>query len=298
MTIESTRRKFVATTGAATAATVLSAQAAAPKTDVWVIHGRDKTKLMQAALKVIGENGGFGRNVKRLTLKVNAAWARTPEQGANTHPELVDVFIAGAKKSGVKEVLVPENPCSRAAQSFKRSGIEAVCKKHKIKMIDLKGNKKSYREVAIPGGVKLRKTKVAAEYLDTDCIVNIPVAKHHSGPKLSMAMKNWMGIVEDRREWHQLDLPQCIADFCTFIKPDWTIIDATRCMLDNGPQGPTENMIYPDLLIVSKDQVAADTYAATLFHDDPLTVQYIRIAGEMGTGQNDLKKMNIHKLEV
>lgn len=298
MTLDSTRRKFVATTGAAAAATVLSSNAAEPKTDVWVIHGKDKTKLMNAAIQVIEQNGGLGSNVKKLTLKVNAAWARTPEQGANTHPELIDAFIAGVRKSGVKEVLVPEHPCNPGRTAFKRSGIEDVCKKHKIKMIDLKENKESYRVVEIPNGLKLKEAKVAAEYLDTDCIVNIPVAKHHSGPKLSMAMKNWMGIVEDRREWHRLDLPQCIADFCTFIKPTWTLIDATRCMLDSGPQGPTENMIFPDLLIVSKDQVAADTYTATLFHENPLTVDYLRIAGEMGIGQNDLAKMNIHKLEV
>lgn len=298
MTIESTRRKFVATTSAATAATVLASKAAESQTDVWVIHGKNKTQLMQTALKVINQNGGFGPNVKKLTLKVNSAWARKPEQGANTHPELVDAFIAGALKSGVKDLLVPENPCNRADQSFDRSGIRAVCKKHRIEMIDLKKEEGHFRSVKIPRAVLLKEAEVASQYLDTDCIVNMPVAKHHSGTMLSLAMKNWLGVVKDRRVWHSTGLHQCIADFNTFIKPNWTIIDATRCMLDSGPQGPTQNMIFPDLLIVSRDQVAADTYAATLFHDNPLVVDYIRIAGEMGIGQNDLSKMNIHKLEV
>ncbi|MFC1467763.1 DUF362 domain-containing protein [Verrucomicrobiota bacterium] len=298
MALDATRRKFVATTGAATAAALLSSTAAESKTDVWVIHSEDKSRLMNAALKVIEQNGGFGVDVKKLTLKVNAAWARTPEEGANTHPELVDAFIAGALRNGVKELLVPEHPCNRAEQSFVRSGIKAACKKHKIKMVDLKKEKDHFRPVKIPGGVVLKEADVAVEYLETDCVVNMPVAKHHKATKLSMAMKNWLGVVLDRREWHRAGLHQCIADFSTFIKPNWTIIDATRCMLDSGPQGPADEMLYPDLLIVSKDQVAADTYAATLFHDDPLTVEYLRIAGDMGIGQNDLSKMNIHKLEA
>lgn len=299
MNTESTRRKFVATTTIATAATALSTKAATPKTDVWVIHGKDKTKLMNAALKIISKNGGLCASSGTLALKVNAAWSRTPEQAGNTHPELIDAFIAGTKEN-VKKIIVPEHPCNRADSAFKRSGIADACKKHKIKMIDLKKNKKSYRDIKIPNGKVLTDVKVAGEYLDADCIVNMPVAKHHSGPKLSIAIKNWMGIIEDRREWHRLGLPQCIVDFATFIQPkvQWTMIDATRCMLDNGPQGPTENMIFPDLLIVSKDQVAADTYAATLFHKDPFTVEYLNLAKEQGVGQTDFEQMNIHKLEA
>jgi len=75
------------------------ALAADKKPDVWVLHGTDKTKLMQAAMKVIVENGGFGKDVKKLTLKVNAAWYSTPDEGANTHPQLVDAFLKGWLRS-------------------------------------------------------------------------------------------------------------------------------------------------------------------------------------------------------
>ena len=140
--------------------------------------------------------------------------------------------------------------------------------------------------------------KVAAEFLEADAIVNIPVAKHHSAAKLTMAMKNWMGSVEDRGYWHRNGLHQCIADFSTFIKPTWTIIDATRIMMDSGPQGPAKKVKKPDLLIVSRDQVAADAYTSQLFHPSVDEIKYLRIARDMKIGQTDISRMNVRKVEV
>ena len=135
---------------AATASRSTAAERAQP--DVWVLHGPDNRKLMQKAMNIIQENGWFGDSVKTLALKVNAGWARTPEEGANTHPDLVDVFIDGAKKGGVQKIVLPENPCNNAKIAFERSGIAAVAKSHKCKMIDLKTSTKDFREVEIPGG--------------------------------------------------------------------------------------------------------------------------------------------------
>lgn len=210
----------------------------------------------------------------------------------------MDIFIEGAKKGGVKKVLIPEHPCNNAKIAFKRSGIEPVAKAHKCKMIDLQKNQKSFREVQIPQGRKLKSAEVASEFLDADAVVNMPVAKHHSGAMVTMAMKNWMGAVKDRRVWHRNDLHQCIADFSTFMKPTWTIIDATRCMMDSGPQGPAKELKIPNLLIVSKDQVAADAYTSRLFHDSPHAIKYLTYAEEMGIGVVDQARMNIHTIEV
>lgn len=54
--------------------------------------------------------------------------------------------------------------------------------------------------------------------LDADLWINVPILKHHGGAKLTMAMKNHMGIVLDRGYFHKHDLQQCIADICTMEK--------------------------------------------------------------------------------
>lgn len=296
------RRNFVKTGVLASAA--LSAAPSAlraetkPKTDVWVFKGADNQALMAACMETIFANGGFGPNAKTVALKVNAAWERTPEQAANTHPDLVDVFLEKALASGVR-VVMPEHPCHRAQKSFPASGIQAVAEKHNVKMIDLKTEKKSFKEVEIPAGKTLKKEQVAREFLEADAVVNMPVAKHHGGGKLTISMKNWMGAVEGRKMWHAMGLHQCIADFSSFMKPTWAIVDATACMTSKGPQGPSEDMIYPQQVILSKDQVAADTVTALLFHDNPLeAVNYLAIARDMGIGETDTANMNIHNIEV
>ena len=268
------------------------------KTDVWVFKGADNRALMEKCMETIFANGGFGPDAKTVALKVNAAWERTPEQGANTHPELVDVFLEKALASGVK-VVMPEMPCKPANLAFPASGIKAVADKHKVKMIDLKTSKSSFVDVEIPQGKILKKERVAREFLESDAVVNMPVAKHHSGGKLTICMKNWMGAAEGRNTWHAAGLHQCIADFSSFMKPAWAIVDATRCMTTKGPQGPSEAMIYPQQIILSKDQVAADTVAAQLFHDDPVAaVNYLAIARDMGIGETNIRKMNIHRISV
>ena len=296
------RREFVkaGVLGSAALAAGPSALFAAskPKTDVWVFKGPDNRALMEACMETLFAHGGFGPNVRSVALKVNAAWERTPEQAANTHPDLVDVFLEKALASGVR-VVMPENPCHRAEKSFAASGLLDAAKKHGVDMIDLKSAKNAFVDVEIPGATALQNVRVARHFLESDAVVNIPVAKHHSGGKLTICMKNWMGIVENRGFWHANGLHQCIAEFAGFMKPVWAIVDATACMTTKGPQGPSEDMIYPQQLILSKDQVAADTVASLLFHDDPLSaVKYLAIARDMDIGETDIGKMNIREIEV
>jgi uncharacterized protein (DUF362 family) len=302
-----TRRGFLGMGVAAGGAVLLGGRmglaadaAAAAKTDIWVLHGTDKKKLMASAMKIIADNGGFGKAVKKLTLKVNAAWWRTPEQGANTHPELVDAFLKGCKDQGIKELVLPENACDPAKDTFPKSGILEAAKSNGVPMIDLQTDPKQYKEVELPSGKKLKAALVGKDFLETDALVNMPVAKHHGAAEITMAMKNWMGAVKDRSFWHRNDLHQCIADFATFIKPAWTIIDATRIMLDKGPKGgPGANLKELNLLILAKDQVAADVYTASLFPGKgPDKVKYLTIAAEMKLGATDPAGFDVHKMEV
>jgi uncharacterized protein (DUF362 family) len=269
------------------------------KTDVWVFHGTNKKSLMNACMKVIADNGGFGKNVKKLTLKVNAAWWRTPKQGANTNPELVDAFLKGCKGQGIKELVMPEHAFDSAKYSFGQSGLLAVAKANGVPMIDLGLGEKHFKEVQIPNGKQLKKALVGKHFLETDALVNMPVAKHHSSTELTIAMKNWLGAIKDRRYFHRNNLHQCIADLSSFIKPIWSIVDATRIMLDRGPKGPSKKMKELNLLILSKDQVAVDAYTSTLFPGKgPQKVKYLTIAGQMKLGTVDLTKMAVHKIEV
>ena len=302
---EVTRRDFIRMGVAGGGAIVLAGRVAVPaeakpkKTDIWVFRGTDKKKMMTACLKQIAKQGGFGKDAKKLTLKVNAAWWRTPEQWANTNPVLVDTFLKGCKDQGIKEIVIPENPVDPASRSFPRSGLLDVAKSNSVKMIDLRSDPGHFKEVELPKAKRLKKAEVGKHFLETDVVVNMPVAKHHGGASLTIAMKNWMGSVRDRRFWHRNDLHQCIADYSTFIKPKWIIVEAIRVMLDRGPKGPSKNMQKLDRLVLATDQVAADAYVASLLPARfRQRARFLTIAGEMKIGVTDVSQMAIHEIEV
>ena len=298
------RRDFVKT-GAISSAVLAAGSSAVfaedkPKVDVWVFKGADTKAVMKKCMETLFANGGFGENAKKIAIKPNAMFNRTPEEASATHPDVVEGFLMAAADKGYKDFMMPERFESSGGKNElpERNGIGPVLSKYKVKLVGTKPADSHFKTITIDGAKSLKTVDVCTELLEADTVINLPVAKHHKGATLTIAMKNWMGVVKDPRWWHNNDLHQCIADFSLFMKPTWTIIDATRCMTSGGPGGPSKDMIYPQQVILSKDQVAADVVAAQLFHDDPITaVKYLAIAKEMKIGEANIKNINIQQID-
>lgn len=293
------RRTFLKNTALAAAGAMalpVRLRAAEQQSQIIVVHGKDPGLMLAKGVQKLGTWSRWIEPGSKVTLKPNAAWAATPESAANTNPELVDAFMRGCNKAGAKEIVVCENTCSPHLQSFKMSGIQDAVEDNGGRMYrPVKGSQ--FRKVSIPQGRNLQEAEVPKDVLDTDCLVNMPVAKSHGGATLTIAMKNWMGSVKDRGFWHRNDLHQCIADFSTFIKPQLHIVDATRVMLTNGPRGPGK-VDTPEQIILGFDPVAIDAYTTTLFDLEPFDVRYIRLAHEMGIGCGDLSRVEVSHITV
>jgi uncharacterized protein (DUF362 family) len=261
-----------------------------------VVKGKDIKKMLEAGIEKMGGWQKFIKEGKHVVLKLNAAWISKPEEGGNTSPELAKECIIACKKAGATRVLVPENPCSPAKDSFVISGISKACEEAGSKLYTL-NRKEDYIKVSLPAGVKLKEAEVVKDVLEAPSLINMPVAKTHGGSILTMAMKNWMGCVKDRGYWHRNDLHQCIADFCTLIKANLIIMDATRILLTNGPRGPGK-LAYPEEIIFGTDIVAVDAYGTTLFNKQPFDIRHIQIAHNMGIGCGDLSKINIVRIAI
>ena len=292
------RRTFLkAGATAAMAAAVVPVQAAEPVSTVVVVHGEDIPKMIAAGIAKMGGWEKFVKPGAKVALKPNLAWKSTPEQGGNTHPAIVREVVLAAEAAKAQQVLIPENTCQPEKETFPTSGILEALKGTKAKLYRPK--RADYVEVDVPKGKICRKAKVSRDLIEADCLINMPVAKHHGGATLTISMKNWMGAVDNntRRSWHRDGLHQCIADFSTYLKPHLVIVDATRIMLDHGPQGPGK-LAHPHEIIFSTDPAAADAYAASLFNKTPEDVPHIKLAGELGVGCIDLAKIKIERVEV
>ena len=120
------------------------------------------------------------------------------------------------------------------------------------------------------------------------------MAKHHGLSRLTLGIKNSMGVIGGNRGSLHHDLGQSLADLATVIKPKLTLIDATRILLNNGPQGGNlADVRRLDTLIASADPVAADAYATTLFELRPDAIDSTVAAYRMGLGEMDLEKIRV-----
>ena len=134
--------------------------------------------------------------------------------------------------------------------------------------------------------------------LESDVFINVPILKDHSSARMTIAMKNLMGVVWDRGFWHRNGLHQCIADFVSYRQPDLNIVDAYRVMRRNGPRGVSINDVTTmKYQIISDDIVAADAASAKIYPSDE-KVPHINMAGERGYGQTDLSKLKIGRIKI
>ena len=235
---------------------------------------------------------------QKVLLKPNIGWDVSPERAADTNPLLIKRIIEHCFTAGAKEVYVFDNTCDKWSACYKNSGIEKAAKDAGAKVAP--GHSESYyQKVLVPKGKNLKEAKVHELILSSDVFINVPVLKSHVSARLTIAMKNLMGIVWDRRFWHRNNLNQCIADFATYRKPDLNIVDAYNVMTKNGPRGVSKaDVVKMKYLIVSTDMVAADAAAAKIFGMDPDDVKYIQMANDLEVGRKDLTKLNIGRIKV
>lgn len=271
--------------------------------DLVAIMGGEPEAMLLRAFKELGGIGKYVSKGDKVVVKPNIGWDRKPELAANTNPELVGALVKLCKSAGASEVIVFDHTCHDWKKSYTNSGIENAVTSAGGKMVP--GNDESYyREVDLPLGVNLKKTKIHKSLLDCDVWFNVPVLKHHGGAKNTISMKNLMGIVWERGYFHSHDLHQCIADTATFHKkPALNIVDAYRIMKSNGPQGKSESdVVLLKSLIVSPDYVAADTAAMKMFTQVQPTelkdVRYIALAEKLNVGTQDLEKLNVKRIKM
>jgi uncharacterized protein (DUF362 family) len=268
------------------------------KYDLVAVMGGEPEDMFDKAIASMGGMEKFVKKGQKVVVKPNIGWDVTPECAANTNPKLVKRIIEHCYKAGAKEVVVFDFTCDNWQKCYENSGIEKAVKEAGGRMAP-GNNESSYKPISIAKGQKLKEAKEHELILNSDVFINVPILKHHHGSTLSISMKNLMGIIWDRGYWHKTDLHQCIADFASYRKPDLNIVDAYRVMKKNGPKGVSvADVQLVKSLIISEDIVAADAAAAKIFGLEPKTIDYIRLAHDMGVGRMDIDKLNINRIKI
>jgi uncharacterized protein (DUF362 family) len=267
---------------------------------VVVAEGKNPAALVMAALEALGGLQTWVKAGSKVVIKPNIGWDRMPQMAANTNPQIVGKLCSLCKDAGASEVLVFDRTCNEARRCYTNSGIAEAAEANGAKTLYIKGgDSPEFRKVAIPGGVSITEWPLYAKALDADVYINVPVAKHHSLTRLTLGMKNVMGICGGNRGSLHVNIGEKLTDIHRVFKPTLTLVDAYRVLLRNGPSGgnPRDTKLK-FTMVGSTDFVAADAYSATLFDLSPQDIPYVTAGERAGLGIADVEKMNIQKVVV
>jgi uncharacterized protein (DUF362 family) len=214
---------------------------------------------------------------------------------AFTRAEFLDGVIAATKETGaaIKELSVGER-CGITIPTrfaFKQAGYAEVIKKHRIKA--------DYFDEAKQVPVKLTKKESLRDLIfvpkpvaECDFLINLPKFKAHPWTRLTLSLKNFIGIQDDRHRLvdHNSFLEHKIADLQEVIQPSFIAIDAIiagqKMMLTPTP--------FPmGAIVMGTNSCAVDTVCCHMVHVDPKDLIHLKMASERGFGP-----MNLDEIEV
>ena len=266
--------------------------------DMAVARGGEPEGLVAAVITALGGMERFVKPGDKVVVKPNICVAyHTYEYAATTNPWVVGALVKLCRDAGASKVLVMDYPFGGSVdQAYVKSGIQEQVLASGGEMEPFAFLK--FLRTDLPEAVDLKSCDIYEEVLSADVVINVPIAKQHSLARLTLGMKNLMGVIRDRPALHG-NLGQRLADLTSKIRPALTVVDAVRILTYGGPSGGDLNAVKKlDTVIASPDIVAVDSYAAALFNLSPSDLTYIRAGATMGLGRSDLENMRIEEITV
>jgi uncharacterized protein (DUF362 family) len=255
--------------------------------DVGSVRSADHEKAVQEAIRLVGGIQKYVKPGDIVVVKPNIAWNSPPEFKATTDPDIVRTVVHLCYQALASKVYVFDRSCNNPSLTYVTSGIAEAAESAGAKVFKVNDvSKKLYKSISIKDAAFLKETTVNKYILESDVLINVPVAKHHSSAGLTIGMKNLMGITGDNRSrWHW-QLHDAISDINMAVRSHLTVVDATNIMLKNGPTGGSADYLKRlDTVIASSNVASADAETAGLFGMLPSKIRHIALAPKKGIGK-------------
>lgn len=255
-----------------------------------VITGDDPAQLARLAVE---ELGGMRRFIARgdvVLVKPNIGWDRTPEQAANTNPDVVAEVVRQCSNAGAKRIIVTDVSCNDPRRCFQRSGIAEAARNAGAEVV--LPDPAMFKDVDLQGEI-LRAWPVLDLFLNVDKVINVPIAKHHSLTGTTLGMKNWYGMLGGPRHQLHQKIHESLVDLADFVRPTLTILDCYRILARNGPTGGNlQDVILKKTLVAGTDPVALDAYVAKAYWNlEVSSLPYLKMAANRGLGTYEFEKV-------
>lgn len=243
--------------------------------------------ILRRGLEEIGLGQAVVRG-KSVLLKPNLVEPAIVAPHVNTHPTLVRAVVEVFRRWDAREVFVAEGQghCRDTTFVLEQSGLERILDEDRIPFVDL-----NYDDVFAATN-RLGFTKLSTLYLPqslrrADFIVSLPKLKTHHWTGVTLAMKNFFGVMPGvcygwpKNVLHHAGISQSILDINAAVGPHLAIVDGIVGMEGDGPIMGTPKPAH--LVVMGTNLPAVDATCARLMGFDPFRIDYLRAAsGTLG----------------
>ena len=228
-----------------------------------------------------------------IVIKPNLVAPRPADNGATTHPEIVEGIIRYLKEHGIDHIVIAEGAWvgDSTERAFKICGYASLAKKYDVRLLDTKKDR-VVKKSAHGFEIGLCESLVNADYL-----INVPVLKGHCQTRMTCCLKNLKGCIPDseKRRFHTIGLHKPIAALASLLKPDLHIIDSI-CGDLSFEEGGTP--VPSNRILLGFDPVLLDSYGARLMGYHPDEIEHLRLVKEYGGGQYVTDQTEITELGI
>jgi len=190
--------------------------------------------------------------------------------------------LAVGERSGIT---IPTRYC------FKQAGYPKIIRKHHARTHYFDETRQVpvslHKEQALRNNIFVPKPVAEADFL-----INLPKFKAHPWCRLTLSLKNFIGIQDDRHRLvdHNLFLEHKIADLQEVIQPKFIAVDAItagqKMMLTPTP-------FHMGAIVMGTNSCAVDTVGCHMVNIQPEDVIHLRMTAERGFGPLDLEEIEV-----
>ena len=264
-----------------------------PMPIVSIVRDTDLEAKVVRALDLIG---GIEKTVSKgdkVLVKPNMVDGASPETGETVHPEVIFTVVKLAQAAGASRVTIGESPTWKDPSLYHL--YERTAKELGAEMINF--NEQPFDEVPVKDPVYFKTVRIARALRECDTFINVPTLKTHHLVGLTVAMKNYYGVIprEDKWNYHKLDrLEEVLVDLNQARPTDLVVVDGT---LSTHHIPPFEKHQL-DLCIAGRDAVAVDAVSAKVIGVEPSSLRFLKWAEEKHLGVADLSGIEVRGLSI
>lgn len=203
-----------------------------------------------------------------------------PNLPGNTDSKMVRAVIQIFGSLGPVSIVESDNPLRKTQDAFKRCGY-ADFVDERVKLVNLS----DADMVSVTFSDHYFKDRRMPRVLHEDPFL-INVATLKSEPEIctvGAGIKNLLGLLPemDKSVYHE-SIDSVLMDLLAAYRPNLTVIDLTDVVIGNREDGQSKHV---GGVVVGTDPVAVDAFCSSLLGIDPMKVDYLRTAHNLGMGE-------------